>query len=252
MTAENLTELSTEELARRFAETAKATRSVHTSDRSPDALKVTPERQARVAQMQALGAEMRARKPIGHIRMLLEDESPDVRSWASAQFISTDPEWAAAAWRGLCYDCSTREALEFTRRVRRRPPSKPALKDMSDDELIARFEDAATREYGRRFINYIDEPGDMAILNRIIVEIGSIGREAKARGLLERLVPLMGHRLITVRREAASACLGVAPERAEALLETIKAGRDMEERPTAWDTLDQWRSARLAGRDWPP
>jgi Domain of unknown function (DUF2019) len=252
MSAENLAELSTEELVRRFAETAKATRSAHTRDRSPDALKGTPERKARVAEMQALGAELRARKPIAHIRMLLEDENRDVRSWAAGQFNSIDPEGALAAWGGLCYDFSTRETLEFTRRVRRRPPSKPPLKDMSDDELIARFEDAATREYGRRFIDYIGDPVDMAILNRIIGEVVSIRREAKARGLLERLVPLMDHRLITVRREAASACLGVAPERAEALLEAIKGGRDMEERPTAWTTLDNWRSATLAGRDWPP
>jgi Domain of unknown function (DUF2019) len=252
MSAENLAELSTEELARRFAETAKATPTVNTENPTPESFRRTPERVARVAQMQALGAELRARKPIAQIRMLLEDENRDVRRWASAQFISTDPEWADAASKGLWRGMSTREALEFTRRVRRRPPSRPALKDMSDDELIARFEDAATREYGRRFIDYIGDPADMAILNRIIGEVVSIRREAKARGLLERLVPLMDHRLITVRREAASACLGVAPERAEALLETIKAGRDMEERPTTWRTLDNWRSARLAGRDWPP
>jgi hypothetical protein len=251
MSAENLGELSTEELIRRFVETAKATPSVHTKDPGPGTWKQTPERVARVAQIHALGAELRARKPVADVRPLFEDENRDVCGWASGQLHSIDPEWASAAWSGLCYDHPTREVLDLTRRVRGRPPPRPTLKEMSDDQLIARFEDVATREYGARFIDSIGSKRDMAILNRILREAHMVGQEAKSRGVLERFAPLMDHHLITVRRQAASMCLGVAPERAEAVLEAVDNHHDPRERYRAWLVLSTWRDTHKRTRDWP-
>jgi hypothetical protein len=228
MTAEDLAQLSTEELIQRFGATAKVTATVGTKDWTPGAFKVTPEWKERVARMQALGAALRDRKPIAEIRPLFEDDHRDVRSWASTQFHSIDPEWARAAWSGLFVDLTTREVLDLTRRARRRP-QRPALKDMSDDALIERFEDAATREYATRFLDIVGSERDMALCNRISGEVRAVVGEVKARGALARLAPLMDHRLITVRHQAARACRGIEPERAMAVLVSIKASKDRYE-----------------------
>ena len=241
MNVEDITRLSTKELINRFVITARATPTVHTKNKPPAGFTSTPEWKSHVAQMQTLGAVLRERTPVAEIRPLFEDDNSDVRSWAASQFASTDPEWAGAAWSALCFDLTTGEALELTRRVRQKPPHGPALKDMSDDALVEHFEDAATREYAAHFIDYVGSTRDMAILNRTMTEVWTIRDELKARGASKRLVPLLDHRFITVRREAAAACLSVAPDQAEPVLEAIKAGHDMWERSRAWQTLDDWR-----------
>jgi Domain of unknown function (DUF2019) len=242
MSAEDLAQLSTEELIRRFVATAKATATLHSKNLTPEAIKVTPERMERVARMQALGAALRDRKPVAEIRPLFEDDHRDVRSWAAGQFLSTDPEWARAAWSGLCSGLATREVLDLTRRARRRPPQRPTLQAMSDDALIERFEDAATRKYAIRFLDIIGIKGDMALSNRISDELRAIVGEVKARDALARLAPLMDHRLITVRHRAARACLGIEPERAAAIIASVKASKDWYEMLNYSDILDRARA----------
>ncbi|HLW92224.1 MAG TPA: DUF2019 domain-containing protein [Roseiarcus sp.] len=241
MIAEDVAQLSTKELIQRFVATAKATPTLHTKTRLPEGFTSTPEWKEGVAQMQALGAALRERKPIEEIRPLFEDDDADVRSWSAAQFLSTDPEWASAAWSGLCFDLTTREAFDLTRRARQPPPRRPTIKDMSDDALVERFEDAATREYAAHFLDYVGDARDMAIVNRIQREVWAIADELKSRAAAMKLLPYLDHRFITVRREAATACLSGAPDRAQAVLETIVASHDLWERSRAWDALDHWR-----------
>src|SRR5579863_6565932 len=202
MIAEDVAQLSTKELIQRFVATAKATPTLHTKTRLPEGFTSTPEWKEGVAQMQALGAALRERKPIEEIRPLFEDDDADVRSWSAAQFLSTDPEWASAAWSGLCFDLTTREAFDLTRRARQPPPRRPTIKDMSDDALVERFEDAATREYAAHFLDYVGDARDMAIVNRIQREVWAIADELKSRAAAMKLLPYLDHRFITVRREA--------------------------------------------------
>jgi len=248
MSAEDLARLSTEELIQQFRAGAKVTPTFHT-DKGPESLKRTPERAERLAQMQALGAALRDRKPIAEIRPLFEDDHRDVRSWAGAQFLSIDPEWADATLSGLSFRHTTREALDLTRRARRRPPQRPALPAVSDDELIQRFEDAATREYATRFLDIIGSADDMALCNRISGEVRAIVGEVKARGALARLAPLMDHRFITVRHQAARACRGIEPERAAAVIASVKASKDWYESLGYSDFYD--RATTTSARDQP-
>ncbi len=151
-----------------------------------------------------------------------------MRSWASAQFASIDPEGSDAAFRGLIQGVSARDALALMRRARQLPPTKPTLEDMTVDELAARFEDAAEREYGTHFLDCIGESQDMALGNCICAEIWDIMRELKARGALSRLLPLLASPNMTVRREAATACLRIAEPQSVAAL-------------AAREALDGWR-----------
>jgi hypothetical protein len=248
MSAEDLAHLGTDELIQRFVTTAKATPTIYSNNLTPESAKRTPERLARVAQMRALATELLKRNPIDDFRRLFEADDPDVRGWAGWQFLLADPEWASATLSGLCVGLTTRETLDLTRRARQRPPRHPAIKDMSDDALVERFEDAATREYATHFIDYASDRRDMAILNRIMDEVWAVIQELKARGAAARLLPFLDHRFNTVRREAADACLSVEPDRAQAVLEAIVAGSDLWESSHAATTLDKWRGAGPLGR----
>ena len=62
---------------------------------------------------------------------------------------------------------------------------------MSDDDLVVRFEDAAERESGTHFLDYLDDPADKDLQNEIVNEVWDVMRQLKTRGLLPRLLPLL-------------------------------------------------------------
>jgi HEAT repeat protein len=223
----------------RFIETAKIARTVFTS--SGIIPKNTPERLRLVQVMQELGAEIRIRKPITEVRKLLEDENPDVRGWAAPQFLEMDPEWAGASLLGLISKITTAETLALTRRARQAPPARPTIEDMSDNALVERFEDAATREYATRFLDCVGEPGDMELRNSIVIEVTDVMRGLKSRKKLALLVPLLESPIITIRRRAAIACLAVFPDRASAVLDAVVATGNQDDSLAAKRALDRWR-----------
>jgi HEAT repeat protein len=204
-------------------------------------VKPTPEREARVATIKALGAALVAREPIPGVRRLFEDDDPNVRAWAAGQFMAIDPQWGLAALEGLMNGLSTREVLDLMQRVMEEPPPEPALKDMTDDALVARFEDAATREFATRFLDCDEDQDDIDTRNRILGEVWDVMRELKARGLLGRLLPLLDSPNVTVRREAATACLRVAEEKAVAVLEDTGVNGGANDKYAAREALANWR-----------
>jgi hypothetical protein len=71
------------------------------------------------------------------------------------------------------------------------------------------------------FLDYLDNPADKDLQNKIVAEVWGIMRQLTARGLLTRLLPLLASDDLTVRREAATACLRVAAPQAEAAFESV-------------------------------
>jgi hypothetical protein len=192
-TTSNLGGASTAELLLQFADAAKIARTAMTPRRGIPAN--TPERRQLVQNLQALGAEIRARRPIQEVRKLLDHENLDVRGWAAAQFLSLHPEWAEASLSGLLSELTTAETLALTRRVRQRPPKRPPINELSSSTLVERFEDAATREYATRFLDCTGERADMALRNSIVREVTDIMRELKSRGQLALLVTCLRARV---------------------------------------------------------
>ena len=117
---------------------------------------------------------------------------------------------------------------------------------MTLDALLARLVDAATRLYATRFLDCVSDPGDLDVRNRITDEEGDLLDALKARGALDRLLPLLGHENSTVRSQAAIACLGIATEKAAAILEELTKSRDVLEMAGAKRTLDRWRQGKPA------
>lgn len=244
MSADDYAAMSTKRLIQLFAEAAKATPNPFARLGRPgflDRIKSSPERDARVAHLKAIGAALRARRPIAQVRRLFEDENADVRGWAGGLFMVIDPDWAGATMRGLLNGHSTREVLDLQRRAREPPPPTPVLKDTSDDALVARFEDAATREYATRLVADEDEQQTTDLRNAILGEVWDVMRELKGRGLLDRLLPLLASPNVTVRREAAVACLRVAEDKAVPVLEDIGAHAGWDDKYPALDALENWR-----------
>ena len=62
----------------------------------------------------------------------------------------------------------------------------------------------------------------------------------KARDALGRLLPLLDHPNISVRRTAATYAISVAHDRTLPVLESISASQDLIEAPRASATLDRW------------
>jgi hypothetical protein len=250
MSVQDYAAMSTERLIAMFVETAKAAGSVVSE--LPQALKSglseklrpTPERAALVSRIHALGVALSARKPIAQIRELFEDGDVDVRAWAGGQFAGIDPEWATASISGAYKKLSTREVLALRERARQEPPSRPTLAEMSDDALIARFEDAGHRMGGTRFLDSVDSPEDGETINRLIGEGTDILREVKSRGLLERLVPFIASSNDTVRVRAAVGCLRIAETQAVAALEAVAAKRNFDASVFARETLAHWRKGK--------
>jgi hypothetical protein len=253
MSADNYAAMTTERLLALFVDAAKKTQAGSGLFGLLDdvAASVPPEKARPIAAspeataaVQALGAALRARKPIAQIRGLFEDQNRDVRACAAGQFGTIDPEWAAATWSGLFANLPTREVLALTRRARQAPPDRPTLKEMSDDALATRFEDAATRQYATQFLDCEDDPEDMATHNRIAGEVVDVMQEMKSRRALAKLLPLLANPNMTVRRRAAQGCLRLAEERAVAALDSVVASGSFDDRLAAGDTLDNWRKGK--------
>lgn len=200
------------------------------------------EQESAAARLWATSAVLKARRPVAQAERLMEDDDPDIRATAAVFLADLSPELAAAATESYLVGMPTREVLALQRRARQAPPERPTLEEMSDDELVARFEDAALRECGAGFLDYLDNPADKDVQNRIVREVWDIMRQLKARGLLARLQPLFASRNPTVRREAATACLRTAEAQAIGVLEDLARSRQgSREGFEAGMALVRWR-----------
>jgi hypothetical protein len=206
------------------------------AEKTPEWLKTNEE-------LKAISAELRARKPIEKLRALFDHKNVDVRFHAAWAFLQVDPDWAIATISALGEDLSTKDVIALRARAKRRPPARPTLKEMSTEQLVARFEDAGIRENATQFLGGQFEPYDVKLRNRIVGEIRGVADELKSRGALASILPLLDHANITVRNAAAIYCLDIAPDRARPVLETISAGRDKTEAVSAWWALERRHGA---------
>ena len=212
----------------------------------------TPEREAMVEELRAISAELCARKPIEKLRPLFDHENVDVRFYAAWAFLHVDPDWAIAAISAHTEDLTTKDVIALRARAKKRPPARPALKDMSTEQLVARFEDAGIRRYATRFLGGEFEPFDVKLSNRIVGEMREIVDELKSRDALAQLLPMLDHSNVSVRNDAASFCVPIARERAIAALEAIEASRDAIEKSRAGTTLYFLRMEENKARRPPP
>jgi HEAT repeat protein len=194
-----------------------------------------------IARTREIAEALRERKSIAAVKLLLEDDDPDVRAVASIALGDLAPDLSYAAVQAAYAGLATDHVADLQRRARQKPPERPTLAELSDDDLIARFKDAAERESGTHFLDYLDDPADKDLQNEIVVEVWDIMRQLKARGLLARLLPLLASDDLTVRREAATACLRVAAPQAEAALESVARDGTYPDSFLAREALANWR-----------
>ena len=242
--ASQLSSIGTPDLIERFAASAIHIGLPGERDDPPRLRRGTPERQTALNDLHAVARELRVRNPVAEVLPLYESENTAVRCHAAILLASIDPEFAEAALRGLRFDAPTREVVALIRRAYTPPPGQPALPAMTLDALLERFVDVAMRLYATRFLDCVGDPSDLDVKNQIVDEEGDLLRELKARGAVERLVPLLDHDNATVRAQAALACLGIATERATAILEDTTKSRDVLEMATAKRALDRWRQGK--------
>ncbi len=246
MSVETYARMSVDELIEEFIRLAKALRSVWTFwAKIPEK---TPERQAMNQELKAVSAELCARKPIEKLRPLFDHESVDVRFYAAMKFLSVDPDWAIAAISAHTEDLSTKDVIALRARAKKRPPARPTVKEMSTEQLVARFEDAGIRRYATRFLGGEFEPFDVKLSNQIVSNMRDVVDELKSRDALAELLPLLDHPNIAVRHDAAGFCLPVARERAIAVLEAVEASRDLIEGPRAGMRLFFLRKQEKEGK----
>ena len=188
----------------------------------------------------AASGALRARGAISEIKRLFADQDPDIRFCAMMAFGDIDPELASSARHSFSAQLPTSHVADMRRRARRAPTNK-SLREMSDDALVSRFEDAASREHGSHLLDPIDEPEDREIRDQINDEIIDIMRELKVRQLLARLTPPLDNLDLSVRYRAAQACLRSAEQKAMEALESVVANGDFEEIIAARETLSDWR-----------
>jgi HEAT repeat protein len=215
----------------------------------PEAAKETGEKgiaefASAVAPMKAIATELRSREAFLEIRNLFFDDDPDVRMGAVAQFADIDPETSAAAAHTLVAGLTTREVLALRLSARTPPPSRPGLKEMSDDALVVRFEDAGLRESAAQLLDPTDEPDDQETQNRIAIEVVDILQELKARGLLPRLLPLLTNPNLRIRFRAAQGCLRLAEQEATAALESVAKSKNFDDRWAARNALARWHEGK--------
>ncbi len=236
--------LGTDQLIQRFG--ANATRLGYAWDLNaqPQLKPGMPEHDAVVKELKAVARELRARDPVAQVRPLYESEHRSVRSFASTLLATVDPGLAWAALRSAEYDLPTDQVTALLRRVRTEPPARPSFAEMTVDALLDRFVDATTRLYATRFLDCIGEMSDMDIRNRIVTEKGDILRELKARGALERLLPLFDHPNLTVRTQAATACLAIDTQRALAILEAFPKDGEFLEKCDVNYALERFRQGK--------
>jgi Domain of unknown function (DUF2019) len=235
MSVEIYSRMSIDTLIDEFVNAAMAMRQVLTLPPN------NPEREARKREFMAIGAELRARGPTQKLRVLFDHKNDDVRTFAAAQFVTVDEEWALATMGAITERLPTKEVVELCARARRGPPTPPVSKDMSAQQLVARFEDAGMRKFATRFMGDGDEAWDVELCNQIISEMIDIVEALKSTNALTALLPLLDHANISVRGAAASRCLAIAPELAVPVLDAIAASGDVIEEGRASWTLDRWR-----------
>lgn len=254
MSAEDYSALATDRLLELFADAAKrfgwgsgrvaSLRSMRDPSAPPLAPKSADkleEQKSAAAELRATSAVLNVRRPIAEVERMLEEDDPDIRSTTAMFLGDLSPELAGAATEAYLVELPTREVLALQRRARQAPPERPTLEEMSDDELVARFEDAASRESGAGFLDYLDNADDKDLQNRIVGEVWDVMRQLKARGLLARLLPLLSSDNVTVRREAATACLRTAEARAISVLEDVAGRLGSREGFEAGMALARWR-----------
>jgi len=144
MTAAQYERMTTEELLDQFAELARRAGSVLGSRRLGRE-KRGPLPKDLVDQLHAITRELETRGPTTKVRELLQDPDPDVRGWAAGQFTMIDPEWANASFHGLLHKLTTKEVLALRERILKGPPKRPKVREMTVEQLVARFEDACER-----------------------------------------------------------------------------------------------------------
>lgn len=237
MSAIDYTKLTVDELSRRFAEAAKVAGCVFTL--SPEKI-ANPKHKHYIAEVQAIGTEIRNRNPCDQVHELFNHPDPDVRGLAGQQFHSLDPEWAFAAVNGVLYHLTTQEVLAWRRRILQRSSRSAVLGTLTIAQLVDCFVDACERCYGAtRFLT--DEEGggpSMDAHNRVSGDIYAAAKELNRRGELQALLPLLKHPLITVRERAAAYCLPIATEAATAVLQQVHSSREFPEHSKAARTLD--------------
>ena len=256
MSSDKYAAMSTEQLLELFADAAKRTGFASDLLNTLDSAKAgvalpepmpMPGRVQATGELIALAEALHARGSPAEAKRLFEVDDPAVRVSAALYLGDIDPEMASAAISAAYARLPTREVFDLKRRVLQVTPAEPTLKAMSDDALVARFEDAATREYGVRFLERDDDsPTDMTHYNRIVEEVWRLMIELKSRGALGRLVPLLASPNITVRREAATACLCVAEQDSIAVLEAAIADGRYDDSVPAMDALENWRKHGFA------
>jgi HEAT repeat protein len=237
--------MNIEELIRDFEDLSKQLGTIFDADLSQEKFQRTPDRLSRLARLKALAAALRERAPPDAIHRIMEDDDADIRGWAALQLRERLPGFANATFIGLLVGKPTAEILNLQRRARTLPPKRPTLREMSDDALVERFEDAATREYATRFVSAGGQPQDIDLCNRIVGEVIDIMREFKRREALARLLPLLESDIITVRAEAARATLTVDPARASKVLEAVVARNDTYELGRASRALALFRQGKI-------
>ena len=247
MSGDGYQKLSTAQLLDMFVGWAKTMPTIYSE--WPEALlsgpsekvRRSPERDAKIAtSATAGGGDRRPQAELPKCGACSRTENPDVRAWATGALIAVDPEWATASLSGLMAGLKTRDVLAQRALARQKPPFGPPIETLSDDELVARFKELGEREDATRFLDCIGDAKDMDIRNEIVGQTLDAMRALKARGLLERLLPLLDSDKVAVRFEAALACMRIAPEKATAVLERIVASQNP-------DYLGQAGSASIAG-----
>jgi hypothetical protein len=248
MSADGYDGVETAKLIEMFVEAAKSTPTIYSE--WPEALRSgpsekvrpSPERTAKIAKMRPIAAAIVARKPVAEVRRLFEADNPDVRAWATGMLAAVDGEWATASLSGLMASLKTRQVLAQRALAREKPPFGPPIETLSDDELVARFEELGEREDATQFLDCIGDAKDMDIRNEIVGQTLDAMRALKARGLLERLLPLLDSDKVAVRFETALACMRITPERATAVLERIVASQNPDYLGEAGSALNRWRA----------
>jgi HEAT repeat protein len=239
---------NTAQLLDMFVELAKATPTLYSewpkafSSGLCERVRRSPERDAKVAKLRSLAKAIAMREPVAAVRLLLEDDNLDVRAWATGQLVAVDPEWARASWAGLNAGLKTRKVLAQRALARQKPPFGPPLETLSDDQLVARFEELGEREEATQFLDCIGDSKDMDIRNAIVHQTLDAMRALKARGLLEQLLPLLDSDKVAVRYEAALACMRIEPEKATAVLERIVASQNPNYLGQAQEAINRWRT----------
>ena len=238
MSANHHSLASTDALIDDFVRTAKVARHFYTLEHFT---KRTVERDAAIRELLMVSDELKRRAPIEKLRPLFDHESNDVRGHAATQFLDIDEEWALATMGALSKGLSTAEVMALRARVRKGPPRRPRLKDMSVDELATRYEDAGIRDYATQFMARTTEFWNAKLSNKIVDEMRGIVDELKSRNALTALLPLLDHANVTVRGRAAATCLAIAPEWAVPILEAIKESGDAFDEGNASWALYRWR-----------